>query len=415
VNLPPSLDELNDYGKYAVLTEMHTVASQIATWIRGHDQSPLVERVELGVDLIEAELTEMRDRCQNRPFVRPDSDHVVRLIVRCAELYLDRGTWFDLCHADLRLREKHSEYSRADIQGVFHETELTHLYPIESPIIELTFTRYDMMKFFQDQEDQILTGSSMYELDPTSSYKVVENRPTPSQAEMMNQAEFPDGEFDTMLMGDEEYLEKREEFIWVIYRNFRCPASIFCVIYFLIVTALSINEVVHANRRYPVPETLFTGYALGMLVVELASCRICLIACWRPKSTIPFIYPGLEYAMIQFLAAIIGPVIIAISIPADKARCGMLMVGLTVHHIGSLLASALCAPCFFRTHARVERQFRWIRIEFFRSCWWFVVRVVFFILMTPGVYGVQMMIIYRLRNKTSVAKEAEQPALLETA
>jgi hypothetical protein len=411
VNLPPSLEELSEFAQLAFVHEMHSLAAQILGSVL--EPQELVDKIDIAVQVIEAERGEMCERFQDTPYQRPDSKHVTELILRCAELYLDRGTWFEICHGNLRIREKNIECLCDEIKGIFHSTGLTDRFPISSPIIELTLTRLEMMTFFKESDTRASTHT-LFEVDPLSSYRITGLQPALSDAELMNQAEIPEHELDALMISDEEYLQKREEFTWAVYRDFRCPSSIFCAIYLCILSALALNALIHSTREYPVAEALFVGYCMSMLIVELVSFRMCFIACLRPKVTIRFLYPGIEYSVIQLMAAIIGTLGIAISIPCDKFQCTPMIMAFCLHHIVSLLAGLLCIPCFFRSHARVEREFTWIRVEFFNSCAWKLVKVIYFLLFTPGVYVVQMLIAYRLRNRPAILKIAVPPAFVET-
>jgi hypothetical protein len=411
VNLPPSLDELNEFARLAFVHEMHSLAAQILDYVL--EPPELVEKIDIAVQVIEAEWNEVRDRFQDTAYQRPDSKHVTDLILRCAELYLDRGMWFDLCHANLRIREKNIECSREEIKGIFHSTGLTDRFAISSPIIELTLTRLEMMAFFNEADDGT-NDHMLYEIDPLSSYHLTSVKPLLSAVELMNRAEVPEHDLDALMISDEDYLEKREEFTWSVYRDLRFPGSVFCSVYFIILAALTLNELVHSSREFPIPEALFLGYSGAMLLVELFSFRICLIACCRPNTTIPCIYPGVDYYIVQLMAELIGTVGVTISIPCDKFESSVMIMGFCLHQIVSLLAALLCIPCFFKSHARVERKFTWIRASFFNSPAWRLVQAIYFLLFTPGLYVMQMLIAYRIRNRPEVSAIAAPPTFLET-
>jgi hypothetical protein len=92
--------ELNDYGRFSFVHEMQTMAVQIFPWIA--EISSLAPRAKVALQLLEGELHELKSSF-SAPYQRPPSEHSVALLLRCAELYLDVGIWFDLCHGETRM------------------------------------------------------------------------------------------------------------------------------------------------------------------------------------------------------------------------------------------------------------------------------------------------------------------------
>jgi hypothetical protein len=411
VDLPPSLEDLNDYARFSFVHEMHTMAAQVAPWIG--DNSSLSGRIKIALVLLEEELHELQHAFAT-PYVRPPSEHSVALILRCAELYLDVGTWFTICHGDTRLRGKDTDASKDEIRTVFHDAEVTNRFVIQSPIIELTLTRFELMSFFKTQNELFATEPTLYEIDPGNDYHLTGVSPFPCEASLMNSAEFntEEREIESVLLSDEEYLQKREEVAWAVYRDFRWLGSIFCVLYFFIFTVIAFDELINSGREYPLAAAVATGYCLLMLLAEIGSIRICHIACLRPQNTIPFFYPGIEFYLIQYAAVWIGAIIVLIAVFADFDKAGTGLILFAFHQIIAIIAPLFCCLCFFRKHKRVDREFRWIRTGFFDSAAWIVVKVIFLVFLTPGVYGIQMLLANNLRNHAKVSSGPHQTLLV---
>ena len=412
VDLPPSLDELNEYGRFSFLNEMHTMAAQIAAYVS--DQPELQEKIKAALEAIEEERGSMRDMFETG-YQRPHSKQVVSLILRCAELYLDYGLWYDLCHAELRLREKHLDDYVDEIRTVFHDTELTDRYSISSPIIELTLTRLEMMAFFNQKQEDIFIGVKPLTLDPLSHFELKVDEGV-NEATTMNNADIPDDirSPDDLMCDDDTYLLKREEFTWHVYRQFRPVGSLFCLIYYFVTFVVAVTEMGGYGNRYPVGPTMAVGFSLVMCLFEIASVRMCFIACARPKQKINCLYPGIELYFVQAVAAWIGGIAVVIGICADKFTASLGVIVLAFHQLAALILAFCFLPCFFTWHKRAERSFKWVRIKFFESCAWIVVMLVFCVFLTPGIYEVQMMIAYNLRNKPTVGKMREQKKVVVT-
>lgn len=406
VDLPPSIDELNEYGKYSYLNEMHTMASKMAQCFT--DNATLSKLLKLAVDCIEDERGSMRELF-NGEYQRPQSKKAVALVLRCSELYLDLGFWFQLTHADLRLKEKgESDEVIEAVKTCFHETNLTDRYSISSPIIELTLTRLEMMTFFEARQKEIYKGIAIMPDDPLSNF-VVKTPDPPDEAELMNSSKIPDDPVTAnSLLIDEEYLETRELYAWSAYKSFRPLGSLFCIIWYIIFSAVSIQAVTVEYRSFPAASIFCSGFGLAMLCAEIASLRVCLIACFRPKSTINCIYPGIDFYYIQYFATCIAAVAIVLSLLIDKMSVSNGVNVLAFQMLISVIVPFCFIPCFFTKIKRVERKFTWTRTGFFTSKWWLVVKIVFCILFTPGIHGVQVLIASTLRNKAKTAVTADQ-------
>lgn len=407
VDLPPSIDELNEYGKFSYLNEMHTMASKMAQCFT--DNATLSKLLKLAVDCIEDERGSMRELFKDT-YQRPQSKKAVALVLRCSELYLDLGYWFQLTHADLRLKEKgESDEVIESVKTCFRDTNLTDRYSISSPIIELTLTRLEMMTFFETRQKESYKGISVMPDDPLSNF-VVKTPDPPDEAELMNNSKIPDDELppSSLLINDEEYLEKRETYVWSVYRSFRPLGSLFCLLWYIIFSAMSIQAITVEYRPFPAVSIMSAGLGLALLCAEIASLRVCLIACFKPKSSINCIYPGIDLYYIQYFASCIGSLAIVIALIIDKKSVQMGVNVMAIQMLISVIVPFFFWPCFFSKIKRVERKFKWVRAGFFTSCWWMVVKIVFCIIFTPGIHGVQVLIASALRNKPSTTISAEQ-------
>lgn len=405
VDLPPSIDELNEYGKFSYLNEMHTMASKMTQCFT--DNATLSKLLKLAVDCIEDERGSMRELF-NGEYQRPQSKKATALVLRCSELYLDLGFWFQLTHADLRLREKGEcdEVIEA-VKTCFHETNLTDRYSISSPIIELTLTRLEMMTFFEARQKEIYKGIAIMPEDPLSNF-VVKTPDPPDEAELMNSSQIPDEPVtENSLLIDEDYLETREIYAWSAYKSFRALGSLFCLLWYIIFSAVSIQAITIEHRPFPAVSIFSSGFGLAMLCAEIASLRVCLIACFRPGSTIPCIYPGVDFYYIQYIATWIAAVAIVLSLFIDKTSASMGVNVLVIQMLISVIVPLLFIPCFFKKFKRVDRKFTWARSGFFTSKWWMVVKIVFCIIFTPGIHGVQVLIASTLRNKAKTTNSTE--------
>jgi hypothetical protein len=53
-----------------------------------------------------------------------------------------------------------------------------------------------------------------------------------------------------------------------------------------------------------------------------------------------------------------------------------------------------------------------VRTKFFASIAWKIVKVVFLVFLTPGVYGIQVMIAYHLKGRASVTEKEKRNQLV---
>ena len=413
VDLPPSLDELNEYGRYAFLNEMHTMASQLVAYCT--DDLSVAKILKSAIECIEDERGSMR-KLFDGSYQRPSSKQAVALILRCAELYLDYGLWFELSHADLRLREKGIEEDVIEsIKTCFHDTNLTDRYTISSPIIELTLTRLEMMTFFDDMQKQFFKGPELMETDPLSNY-VVNLPDEPNEAEIFNECNIGDDPTppSELIVDDEEYLELREKYVWSVYKNFRPLGSVFCLIWDAVFTAVIIESLVSEHRVFPATSIMSLGYAVVQLLFEIASFRLCFTCCLKPKNTIECLYPGYDLYYIQYFATWIAAIALIISMFVDQFPKSAGVTFFVFQMLVAVIVPFFFIPCFFISDKRVERKFKWVRVGFFNSCWWTFVKVVFCVLLTPGVHGVQVILASALRNKPSIGTLSKQKELVST-
>jgi hypothetical protein len=411
VDIPPSIEELNEYARFSFLNEMHEIAAQILNCII--DDRITTTRLKLGLELIEEERASMRELFTNG-YSRPKSKRVVTLILRCAELYLDLGLWFDLCHGELRLREKHCDDQIDTLTEVFHETSLLDRYSISSPIIELTLTRIEMMSFFQKINAESICDAPINAVDPLSHFQLDGIGDIEPACFLMNTAEVPDATgLDNLNIGDTEYLRRRERYAWAYYRELRPVGSVFSLIYYAIFAIVAILDLTQSDSSIPVAASIATGFTTFIFASELISLRVCQIRSCRPTEPIPYLYPGVEFYFIQYTVAWMGSIAIWVALVLEEFESGDGLIVLAIQHVAALLAPWLAYPCLMTWHRRGERFFRWVRVGFFQSCWWTFVRVLFFLLLTPGVFGIQIIIASDIRNKAKVAGKPDQAALLE--
>jgi hypothetical protein len=412
VDLPPSVEELNEYARFSFLNEMHEIAAQIMSCIV--DDRSATTRLKLGLELIEEERASMRELFKNG-YTRPKSKRVVTLILRCAELYLDLGFWFDLCHGDLRLREKHLDDQIDALREVFHETNFLDRYSISSPIIELTLTRIEMMSFFQRINTELICDAPTNAVDPLSHFQLDGIGDIEPSCLLMNTAEVPEdvNELQNQTICDTEYLRRRERYAWAYYRELRPVASLFSLLYYAIFSVVAIVDLSQSDDRLPVAASIATGFSTFIFASEVISLRLCQIRSCRPTEPIPYLYPGVEFYFIQYTVACLGSIAILIALILDKFESGLGVTVLTIQHIVALLAPWLCYPCMMTWRRRGDRLFRWVRVGFFNSCWWMVIRVLFFVFLTPGVFGIQIIIASDIRNKATVSEAPDQTALME--
>jgi hypothetical protein len=112
---------------------------------------------------------------------------------------------------------------------------------------------------------------------------------------------------------------------------------------------------------------------------------------------------------VQYVTAWIAGVGLIISAIAESDFALNLHSLLIVQHAISIISPIFFQPCFFKWDRRVDREFKWIRIEFFQSCWWKIVQIVFCLLLTPGILGVQAIMTATLRNKPRIGSSRPIP------
>ena len=354
------------------------------------------------VDIIESERTNLRELFKG-PYCRSDNKNVVKLVLRCAELYLEKGFWYDLCHAEIRLVEAGLSDLLDQIRDCFHESGLTNRYYIKSPMIDLTLARLDMMQFFEEKQAELFKGLDEPNPDPLSQFTI--NEPIIlSDADRFNKAKIPDylEHPDQLVVQDERYLSVREDVVWTSLNDLRFIGSLFSIVWDVVFVAISINDLRKSQEEYPYVLMLSSGYGLSMLFFELLSCRIFLISCCRPSTHIDCIYPGIDLYFIQYIASIIAGVILLIPMFISKKFTSANSI-LIIQHFVSLFVPFFVSCCLFRWHQRVDRKFKWINLEFRNSCWWLIVRIIICVLFTPSVNGVQALICLALRTKAKSA------------
>jgi hypothetical protein len=410
VDLPPSVDELDEFGKFAFVSEMHVMATQILS--RVTDDAPLSSHLKTAIEIIESELHSMRN-VLGVDYEPPESSRVASLILRCVELYLEHGLWFDLCHGEMRLHKTHNEDSMDQIRNVFREAEIGDRYLMSSSMIDLTLSRVEMMTFFHDRLEALTSTVYHFVVDPDSHYTIsVESAETP--ADRLVHAAVSDS-FDgpnSTILCDDDYLTQRENIAWVYYRNLRLVGSIACLIYYLLFSAVAFFHLITAERKIVIAESVAVGLGVFVVISEIASLRICHSGPCPPKAS-GILYPGVQFYLVQYLAASLGAVILIVAIGLDGSKCGLGVIVLGAHHALALIVPWCLWSCFVEKHRRGDRVFNWLRLSFFRSSKWLAVRIVFCVLLTPGVYGVQMIIAYGLRNRPSVIRTPDEHLLVD--
>lgn len=405
VDLPPTVSDLNEYARFAFVNEMCTIGTQISILVSEDRQ--ISSLIAVALQVMEAERASMRDLFKG-PYERPPSQQCVALLLRCAELYLEYGHWIDITHADVRIRELGYANELDQIRNAFHKSEMTDRYSIASAIIELTITRLEMMKFFEMKQNELYKGFSSDTYDPHCAIEIPAED-VYNEAENYSSSIIPD-DFDSpdnLFVTDKEYLYLREQCAWAAFRDFQILGSVFVIIWYVIFAGFSIASILKTSKIYPVTEILAVGYSVPMLIAEIVSCRICLVSCIRPKES-NCLYPGYELYYIQYTASWIGGIILIASIFLNGQCQELGATVLILQHAISVIVPLFFRCCFFTWHQRVERKFKWIRVGFFRSCWWKFVQALFCLLFTPGILGVQTIIAGALRNSPRV-KSARRP------
>ena len=411
VELPPAVEELNEFGKFVFLNEMHTMASQIMVYVKGDER--LSKQVKLAIDAIEGERKHLRDEFTDG-YIRPDSKNVVALIMRCAELYLQTGIWYDLSRANIRLADKTDQGDLLDdIKECFASPDLTERYVISSPIIELTLTRIEMIKFFENEQYENYKGPPIYEQDPLSQFKLPYSD-SDDEVDRFNNTKLDKNyaDLDNLVCDDNDYLEARENMSWSILRDIRVVGSIATIIYYLIFLGVAIYYL--TESIIPIPYTLCAcaGASGMMLIIEIASLRSCLAGCCMPDKDIDCIYPGLDLYVVEYIAAWIASIVMILLFVLEIDDYQLAIGIIIAHHTFSLIWP-LITQCFFsKKNWRVGRKFKWPRVGFFASCWWGFYRVISFIFFTPSISGIQTILYSMLKNSPSVTKMKEQAQII---
>jgi hypothetical protein len=272
-----------------------------------------------------------------------------------------------------------------------------------------------MISFFQKVNLELISDAPMSAVDPLSHFQLGGIGDLEPACALMNTAEVPQegDELKSLSVCDTEYLRRRERFAWAYYRELRPLGSVFSLLYYAVFAVVAIVDLVESESSIPVVASIATGFTTFMFASEVVSLRICQIRSCRPTEPIPYLYPGVEFYFIQYVAVWIGSISLVIAIVLEEFDCGIGVIGLTGQQILALLAPWVCYPCLIKRHRRGDRFFRWVRAGFFNSCWWVLVRVVFFILLTPGIYAIQIIIAGDIRNTAAVAKHPDQASLIE--
>ena len=407
VELPPAVDELNEFGKFAFLNEMHTMASQIMVYVKADER--LSTQVKLAVDAIEGERKHLREMFTDG-YSRPDSKAVVALIMRCAELYLQTGIWYDMSRAQIRLSGKVEEGDDilSDLKECFASPDLTERYVISSPIIDLTITRIDMMSFFETEQYETYKGPEPGEHDPLAKISIPFDV-SDDEVERYNKSQF-DSQFnniDDLLIDDNEYLEARENQAWAILKNLRCVGSLATIIYYAIFFCIAVYDATIAPGPIIVAIPACFGTAIFNFIFEAVSFRTCF-SCCTPSKEIELLYPGLNLYVVQYIGNWAAAIFMCITILIDSDNITTELIVIILHHTIALIFPIVTQCFFFKKNQRVERKFKWIRYGFFGSSWWTFYKVLSCIFFTPSVSGVQTILYSALKNKPSITKMKEQ-------
>jgi len=410
VDLPPSVEELNEYAKYAFLNEMHTMASQITTYVK-NDQE-LVNYVKIATELIEMERKEMKNLFKEF-YERPVNKQAVALILRCAELYLASGVWFLLCHGDVRLFETGQDQEVDRIRNCFSDPLLTERYLISSPIIELTLTRIEMMQYFQNKQKEMYKGPDPNHKVNNSAYAVPLDD-TVSRIDLFNYSTIPFDakDPDDLILSDFDYLETRESYIWAVLRELRFWSSLFTILYFSVFSAISMNQLIQSNRSKPLAPSIATGYGFAMLICEIISFRVCHVSCFRPTNEVKCLYPGLDLYAVQFFSSVVSGFLLVVSVFIDKEVTNYVFKMMIYHHMVSVIWPFITESFYFKWHQRVEREFKWVRIGFYLSVWWDIYKFFIYLFFTPAANGIITFFYSSIANRPRTKEIREQKVLI---
>lgn len=412
VDLLPPIEELIDYGKYAFLTEMHSIASHIVSSI---DDTQTKTYINLAIQIIERERTNMRSLF-SMPYERPYSNDVITFILRCAVFYLQNGLWYDISNAEFHGMDL-NENDKEHLKNCFYSIDsFNNLYVLEKPIIELTNLRLQMMTYFDDMQNSYSKDPEIAERDPLFEITIEHNTIEKiNDSVLYNEAELisPSKSMNNLFLSDEDYLSIRENQAWAAFKSFQVAGSIFTLIWFSILVGFGVSNVIHEANASNDQKSLLTtgvciGYGIMMLLSELLSFRICFVWICRPQNHICCIYPGITLYGIQYFASWIGGICMILCLFLYRKSTSDVVNFLILQHMLSVIVPLFFICCFFTKHKRVNRKFKWVRVGFFKSCCWVFVRILFCLLFTPGIHGVQYIISTAIRNKPRITKHVSR-------
>lgn len=413
VDLPPSTEELNEYGKYAFLNEMLSIANDILSFV--HNDHVYYSLVKKAISFIDQERANMKEMF-SEPYQRPEEKNISALILRCSELYLSNGSWFDLSRAEVRVVESQDckDINVEDLRDCFSDPSMTERLVIRNiPIIELTLARIDMMQYFKTKQEETFTGLNQANMDYTNKFKLPE-MPYESEIDKFNNTNISEdfSDPDDLVIGDIEYLELREKTVWSVLSDLRFFGSLGCSVYFLVFFILNLVVILQAITPVHVTVLVGAGYCLLNLLIELFSLRACLIWCCKPKEAVGCIYPGFTLYVFQYCSTFVFCIAMLVSFFVfETSPTPLYILYVTIHCLVSLIWP-LCTKCFlFQWHHRVERKFLWIRIRFFRGCSWKLYSILSIILLSPSVYGIQLLLVSALVDKPRLTRMRDQQLL----
>jgi hypothetical protein len=298
---------------------------------------------------------------------------------------------------------------------VFHDADVGDRYSITSPIIQLTLTRLEMMTYFREKQEDLIARTQPIAMDPLSDFHVVGVDPV-DEADVMLNASLPGSITgpDSIALGDDDYLHYRENVAWANFRALRFIGSIFSLLYYGIMAIVAIVELSNVERQLPVVECFSCGLTLFMVISEIISLRVCHVGSCRPNE-IPYLYPGIEFYFLQYIAVCFGEILLFLAMLGDKVQCSPGSIFLAFHQLIALAAPWVLLPLAVERHRRGDRVFKWLRMSFFQGVIWLIVRVLFFVFLTPGIYGIQVIIAYNLRNKPAVVGSSPEETELVSA
>jgi hypothetical protein len=312
----------------------------------------------------------------------------------------------------MRLIEGGYERFLHEIRNVFNISGQTDQYIIESPVIELTITRFELMRQFEEKQKRLYIDFPTSVCDRFSHIQVP-NLAVMDVSQKFVTASIPAG-FESVgeyVSTDEEYLVTREMCVWCVFRSLYAIGSVFVILWFAafsVVVMIRLLDETMPERPWTL--SMAIGYGITMLLVELLSFRVCLAKCCQPeKATV--CYPGYLVYSVQYICACLASVAMIISALAEKMVVVEAVPILIAQHGLAMIVPILFQPCFFRWEQRVDRKFKWIRISFFRSWCWPFVQVIFCLLFTPGILGVQTLLAAALRNRPRVGTSLQRSRL----